>query len=167
MGLISIALFFIVRYINLYGNLYQWEVQDTATKTVISFFKITKYPPSLQYLLITLGPAFLLLYFMENVKNRITNFLLTFGRVPFFYYILHVFVIHIVAILGLLVTSKDWTIMIITREKLFQGKLAGYGYDLWIVYLVWIGIVLLLYPICRKYMHYKAAHKDKWWLSYL
>jgi uncharacterized membrane protein len=167
LGLSSIALFFIVRYINIYGNLYQWEVQDTATKTVISFFKITKYPPSLQYLLITLGPAFLFLYFMENVQNKITNFLLAFGRVPFFYYILHVLVIHGAAVVGLLLTSKDWTLMIITRQKLFEGKLAGYGYDLWIVYLVWIGVVLLLYPICKKYMKYKAAHKDKWWLSYL
>lgn len=167
LGLSCIGLFIIVRFANIYGNLYQWETQETLTKTVISFFKLTKYPPSLQYLLITLGPAFLLLYFMENIKNSLTNFFRTFGRVPFFYYIIHVFAIHIAAIIGLIITNKDWTLMIITRETLFQGKLGDYGYNLGIVYLVWIGIVLLLYPICRKYMRYKAANRDKWWLSYL
>ena len=167
LGLGCIGLFLILRFVNIYGNSYQWKTQETVSKTVISFFKLIKYPPSLQYLLITLGPAFLFLYFMENVKNRVTNFLLVFGRVPFFYYIIHVFAIHVVAILGLLITSKDWTLMIITKDTLFHGKLRDYGYDLWVVYLVWIGIVLLLYPICNAYMKYKAKNKDKWWLSYL
>lgn len=167
LGVSCVVLFFVLRVINLYGNPYQWEAQETLSKTILSFFKVTKYPASLQYLLITMGPAFLFLYFIENVKNKITHFLLIFGRVPFFYYIIHVFVIHVIAIIGLLLTSKDWKLMIFTKETFFQGKLKDYGYDLWIVYLVWIGIVLLLYPICKRYMIYKAKNKDKWWLSYL
>lgn len=166
-GVGAIALFFIVRGINVYGDLSPWAVQDTTTKTVMSFFKVSKYPPSLSFLLITLGPAFLFLLGMENVKNRFTNFLLVFGRVPFFYYIIHIFVIHTGAIIGLLITGGEWRNMIITNDVFQQGKLAGYGYSLWVVYLVWIGIVLFLYPICKWYMNYKANNKDKWWLSYL
>jgi uncharacterized membrane protein len=153
LGLGSITLFFILRGINIYGDLVPWSMQDTTTKTVFSFFSVTKYPPSLLYLCITLGPAMLFLYAFETTKNKITDFFLVFGRVPLFYYFLHVLVIH----------SFD---MIYT----FKGpslNLLNYGYSLGVVYLVWIGVVLFLYPFCKKYMKYKANNKDKWWLSYL
>jgi uncharacterized membrane protein len=166
-GLSATVLFFIVRGFNFYGDLAPWTYQETTEKTIISFFNVSKYPPSLAYLLITLGPALLFLYFIENIKNAITNFLLVFGRVPFFYYILHIFVIHIGAIIGLLVTGKDWKLMILNNETMQSGILQGYGYSLFTVYLIWIAIVLLLYPICKKYMKYKTNNKNKWWLSYL
>lgn len=166
-GLTSIVLFFIVRGINVYGNLTKWEVQDSITKTIISFFKLTKYPPSLAFILITMGPAFIFLATIENVKNKVVNFFLVFGRVPFFYYVLHIFVIHFFAIIGLLITGKDWQLMIIDNEAFTTNKLAGYGYSLGIVYLIWVFIVLLLYPICKKYMKYKSNNKNKWWLKYL
>lgn len=114
------------------------------------------------YILITLGPALLFLYFIETIKNAFTDFLLVLGRVPFFYYILHVFVIRIGAIVGLLLTEKDWKLMILDNETFMSGALQGYGYSLFSVYLVWIAIVLLLYPICKKYMQYKANNKNKW-----
>lgn len=166
-GLSSIALFFLLRTFNLYGDSSLWSPQETGEKSIISFFKLTKYPPSLLYLLITIGPALLFLYFIENIKNAATNFLLVFGRVPFFYYLLHVLVIHLFAILGLLITGKDWKLMILDNETFDSGALQGYGYSLFTVYLVWIAVVLLLYPITKKYMTYKANNKDKWWLSYL
>jgi len=166
-GLSATALFFILRGINIYGDLTPWTHQETTEKTIISFFNATKYPPSLAYLLITLGPALLFLYFIENIKNMITNSLLVFGRVPFFYYVLHIFIIHIGAIIGLLITGKDWKLMILDNETMNSGALRGYGYSLFTVYIVWISIVLILYPICKKYMTYKANNKDKWWLSYL
>ena len=166
-GLTSIALFFLLRTFNFYGDSSLWEFQETTGKTVISFFNVTKYPPSLAYILITLGPALLFLYIIETVKNAFTNFLLVFGRVPFFYYILHIFVIHIAAIIGLLITGKSWKLMILDYETFNSGALQGYGYSLGTVYLVWIAIVLLLFPICKIYMQYKANNKDKWWLSYL
>jgi hypothetical protein len=119
------------------------------------------------YLLITIGPALLFLYFIENIKNVATNFLLVFGRVPFFYYLLHVFIIHVAAMIGLVITGKDWKLMILTTETFTSGSLEGYGYSLPIVYVVWIMIVALLYPISKSYMKYKAKNKDKWWLSYL
>ena len=166
-GISATILFFVLRGFNFYGDLSPWVYQETTEKTIISFFNATKYPPSLAYILITLGPALLFLYFIEKIKNGFTNFLLVFGRVPFFYYFLHIFVIHISAIIGLLVTGKDWKLMILDNNTMNSGMLQGYGYSLFTVYLVWIVIILLLYPICKKYMTYKANNKDKWWLSYL
>jgi uncharacterized membrane protein len=166
-GLSAIALFFVFRGLNFYADLIPWTTQETTEKTIISFFNVSKYPPSLAYLLITLGPALLFLYAIENIKNTVTNFLLVFGRVPFFYYLLHIFVIHIGAIIGLLITGKDWKLMILDNYTMNSGLLKGYGYSLFTVYLVWVAIILLLYPISKKYMEYKANNKDKWWLSYL
>ncbi|AOW19911.1 DUF1624 domain-containing protein [Urechidicola croceus] len=167
LGLGAIIMFFIIRGINVYGDLVPWSVQDTTTKTVLSFFKVTKYPPSLAYLLITLGPALLFLYAFEKTKNKLTDFFLVFGRVPFFYYFLHVFVIHVLAIIGLIIFGGDWRDMIVTLEDFSTNTFANYGYPLWVVYLVWIGVIVLLYPFCKKYMIYKVNNKDKWWLSYL
>nr|WP_299069306.1 heparan-alpha-glucosaminide N-acetyltransferase domain-containing protein [uncultured Allomuricauda sp.] len=167
MGVGSIVLFFILRGVNIYGDLNPWEFQSTQAKTIISFFNATKYPPSLAYILMTLGPSFLFLRGIESIKNWFSEFLIVFGRVPFFYYIIHILVIHGFALLGLLITGKDWKLMILDNETMSSGALQGYGYPLWLVYLIWVGIVLFLYPICNKYMIYKLNNKGKWWLSYL
>lgn len=167
LGLGSIALFLIVRGINVYGDLVPWTEQRNGIYTFLSFLNVTKYPPSLAFVLVTLGPGFLFLYATENIKNKVTDFFLVFGRVPFFYYVLHVFVIHVAAIIGLLITGDDWTKMIFTQNVFTSNALEGYGYSLGITYLIWIGIVALLYVPCLKYMKYKAAHRNYWWLSYL
>lgn len=167
LGLGSLFLFVILRGFNVYGDLMPWSVQDTTTKSILSFFKVTKYPPSLLFLCITLGPAMLFLYAFENTKNKITDFFLVFGRVPLFYYFLHMLVIHILAIIGILIFGGNWQDMIVTGKSFMNETLKTYGYSLFIVYVVWISVVLLLYPLCKKYMTYKANNKDKWWLSYL
>jgi len=167
LGIGAIVLFLILRGINAYGDLVPWSIQKNNTFTVLSFFNVSKYPPSLAFLLITLGPGFLFLYATEKIKNRLTNFTIVFGRVPFFYYILHIFFIHLAALIGLIITGGNWKDMILNGETLTTNKMADYGYSLLVVYLVWIGIVLLLYPICKKYMTYKLNNKHKWWLSYL
>ena len=167
MGFAAIGLFFLLRSLNIYGDLVPWSMQDTTTKTIMSFFNLTKYPPSLLYLCITLGPSLLFLYAIETTKNKLTDFFLVFGRVPLFYYFLHIFVIHVFAILGILIFGGNWRDMILTAESFGNKNLSTYGYSLFVVYLVWIGIVLLLYPLSKKYMVYKANNKDKWWLSYL
>lgn len=107
------------------------------------------------------------LYAFENTKNKITDFFLVFGRVPLFYYFLHMLVIHILAIIGILIFGGNWQDMIVTGKSFMSETLKTYGYSLFIVYVVWISVVLLLYPLCKKYMNYKANNKDKWWLSYL
>ena len=167
MSIVAAALFFILRGINVYGDLVPWSVQKNMTYTILSFLNVTKYPPSLLYLLITIGPALLFLYLIENTKNKITNFFIVFGRVPLFYYFLHVFVIHLFAIIGILIFGGNWQDMILTADVFKNAKLINYGYSLLVVYLVWIGIIILLYPMCKKYMIYKLNNKEKWWLSYL
>ncbi|MFI0427890.1 DUF1624 domain-containing protein [Mariniflexile sp. HMF6888] len=167
MGLTAITLFFIIRGSNVYGDLVPWTIQDTSTKTILSFFNVSKYPPSLSYLLITLGPALLFLYGIETVKNKFTDFFLVFGRVPLFYYFLHVFVIHVLAIIGILIFDGNWQDMILTAEAFQNANLINYGYSLMVVYMVWAGVIILLYFPSKKYMVYKATNKDKWWLSYL
>lgn len=167
LGMGAIALFFIIRIINSYGDLVPWSYQNTSTKTVLSFFNVTKYPPSLLYLLITIGPSLLFLYAIEKAKNRITNFLLVFGRVPLFYYFLHVFVIHITAIIGVILLNDDGMELLSSVSGNHLPGLAKYGYSLFTTYMIWIAMVMLLYIPCKKYMIYKTNHKDKWWLSYL
>jgi len=167
LGLGSITLFFILRGINIYGDLVPWTSQDTTTKTIMSFFKVSKYPPSLLFLLMTIGPSMLFLYATENIKNKISNFFIAFGRVPLFFYFLHVLVIHIVAIVGILIFGGNWQDMILTADVFMNAKLINYGYPLYMVYIIWIALILLLYPFCKKYMIYKINHKEKWWLSYL
>lgn len=167
LGLGALMLFFVLRGFNIYGDPSPWQVQDSFSKSVFSFFRLTKYPPSLLYLLITMGPGLLFLWAIESIKNRLTDFFLVFGRVPMFYYLLHVFVIHILAMLLLMALGGNPKDLILTAEVFAQAKLINYGYSLTIVYVVWVAVVLMLYPLSKRYMQYKAAHRDQWWLSYL
>ncbi|MBT8377332.1 MAG: hypothetical protein KJO22_10710 [Bacteroidia bacterium] len=161
------TLFFVIRGINAYGDLVPWTSQKNTTYTILSFFNVTKYPPSLAFLLVTLGPALILLAGLENIKNRMTNFFLVFGRVPFMYYFLHVLVIHLLAMVAVVIQGRPWYDMIITSSNFKNALLIDYGFSLWVVYGVWISVILLLYPISKRYMIYKINHKEKWWLSYL
>ncbi|MEL6811507.1 MAG: heparan-alpha-glucosaminide N-acetyltransferase domain-containing protein [Bacteroidota bacterium] len=167
LGLGAIGLFLLLRGVNIYGDRILWSTQEHPVYTLLSFFQLTKYPPSLLFLLITLGPSLLFLLAVENIKNKITDFFVVYGRVPLFYYVIHVLVIHVAAILGILITGGDWTLMILTMDSFMNGSLAGYGYSLGLTYLIWMGIVAVMYPICLRYMKYKAANRDKKWLSYL
>lgn len=167
LGISLTGLFFIIRGINVYGDLVPWSTQKNGVYTFLSFMNVTKYPPSLVYVLITIGPSLLLLYFLENFNNRFSNYLIVFGRVPLFFYFLHVLVIHGLALLGMVIFGGEWQNMILTADVFRNAKLIDYGYSLWVVYWVWIGVILLLYPLCYKYMVYKITHKKYWWLSYL
>ena len=167
LGFSAIFLFISIRYINIYGNLTAWSYQNNGVYTLLSFFNTTKYPPSLVFTLMTLGPAMLFLYAIESVKNWVTNILVVIGRVPFFYYIIHLYVIHLIGMIGLIVLGEDWEEIIYTPQRFSSGFLADKGFDLWVTYLIWIITVVLLYPLCNMYMKYKANNKDKWWLSYL
>ena len=167
LGLGAILLFFILRIVNVYGDLSPWTTQDTLANTVISFFNVTKYPPSLIYTMMTVGPALLFLYGIESIKNRFTDIMLVFGRVPFFYYILHLYLIHIIGIIGLVILGENWQELIMTVDRFKSGYLFNIGFDLWVTYLVWVLVILILFPFCKMYMIYKSKKKDKWWLSYL
>jgi uncharacterized membrane protein len=167
LGLGATLLFFIVRGINVYGDLVPWSHQRNFTYTVLSFFNVTKYPPSLTFLLMTLGPSLLFLYATDEWKNKLTDVFVVFGRVPLFFYFFHIFIIHLSAMLGLLMSGRNCLDMILNNQLMDSGRLITYGYSLRVVYLVWIAVVLSLYPFCKWYMEYKSSHRDKWWLSYL
>lgn len=167
-GAFCLALFIVLRYTNLYGDPVKWSVQKNALFTLLSFIKVSKYPPSLLYLLLTLGSAFLFLSFTEKTKGSVVNVVSVYGRVPMFYYLIHIYIIHLIAIAASLFTpGQNWKIWFLTKPIWFTTDLKGYGFSLPVAYLVWIGIVAALYPLCKRYDAYKQANKGKWWLSYL
>ena len=164
----AIALFVLIRFLNVYGDPAPWSQQPSAFNTFLSFIKTTKYPPSLLYALMTLGPAVLFLAFAENIKNSVSKIISVYGRVPMFYYILHIFIIHISTLVAAeLFTNFSWKVWILKEPLWFTQTLKGYGFSLGIVYLVWLAIVIAVYPLCKWYDKYKQSHKEKWWLSYL
>ena len=165
-GIAAIMLFFTIRLINGYGNPKHWQAYEELSKTVFSFMDPLKYPPSLAYLLMTLGPALLVLANTEQLRGRISYFFKVFGRVPFFYYILHLYVIHGLAVITAELTGFGWESMILKKWVTLSEQLDGYGFSLPYVYLIWILVVLALYPLCKKFSEYKMAHKEKKWLSY-
>ena len=165
-GLSAIVLFVILRWTNLYGNPSDRGYFDSFSKNLISFLNPAKYPPSLMYVLMTLGAALLFLANTENLKGKLVGFFSTFGRVPFFYYILHLYLIHLLALLFAALSGFDWHRLILPNWISFID-LKGYGFSLLVVYIIWIGVILALYPLCKKFDKYKQSHKEKWWLSYL
>lgn len=166
-GVSALLVFLVLRFTNWYGDPVPFERYDTISQDLISFLNPSKYPPSLLYLLMTLGVACLFLGNSEKLKGGIVNFFSTFGRVPFFYYILHIYLIHLIGMLFAQLAGFGWQKMVFSTWIFFDPSMQGYGFSLWVVYAVWIGLILLLYPICRKFDKYKQAHKEKWWLSYL
>lgn len=164
LGLVCILLFILIRLTNVYGDASKWSHQKTPVFTVLSFINVTKYPPSLLYILMTIGPAILFLAFTEKPLNKFENVIETYGRVPMFYYLIHFYVIHIAAIIAGLVSG-------FTLNQIFNftpdHPIPDYGFKLWVVYVVWLSIVALLYPFCKRYAKYKFSHPEKWWLSYL
>lgn len=165
-GIVSIVCFLFLRFYNLYGNPTPWKDYGLLSKNLISFLNPAKYPPSLHYLLMTLGVAFLFLANSEKLKGKWVDFFSTFGRVPFFYYIIHLYLIHILALLLAVFTGYGWQVMILEDWVTETNALKGFGFPLWLVYVVWLMVVLILYPFCKKFDIYKQSNKDKWWLSY-
>lgn len=166
-GLMAIIVFVLFRWTNLYGDPNPFKHYGNFSQGLISFLNPSKYPPSLLYLLMTLGAAFLFLANSEKLKGNIVNFFSTFGRVPFFYYILHIYLLHIIAMLFAQLSGFGWQKMVLSTFISFEPDMKGYGFSLWVVYAVWIAIIFMLYPLCKKFDRYKQAHKEKWWLSYL
>ncbi|SRR5579871_622708 len=167
LGLSSIALFVILRFINVYGDPVRWTQRRSAAFTLLSFLNTTKYPPSLLFLLMTLGPAILLLWAIDGGTPRWIKPTLVFGRVPMFYYLLHIPLIHLLAVvvcyaryrqIHWMFESNDLSSFPITSPP-------GWGYSLPVVYLIWLAVVLALYPVCRWFAGVRQRHSDPW-LSY-
>ena len=161
--------FVVIRAINLYGDPNPWQHQASKLFTVLSFLRTTKYPPSLDFLLMTLGPALIALAWLERPRFSPDNPLIVFGRVPFFYYVLHLAVAHLIVIgMNFVRYGRAPFLWLAPPSMGGDAKLfpPNYGYPLWAVYVVWIAVLLLLYPICRWFARLKQRRHD-WWLSYL
>ena len=167
-GASAIVLFIVLRYSNLYGDPVKWSEQKNGFFTFLSFIKVNKYPPSLLYLLMTLGSACLFLAFTEKLQNGVVKVVSVYGRVPMFYYLIHIYIIHLIAITASALTpGQDWHLWVLKTPIWFTTDLKGYGFSLPVAYLVWVAIVVGLYPLCKRYDIYKQTYKEKWWLSYL
>ncbi len=168
-GISALALFGVLRASNVYGDPKPWSVQSDAVRTVLSFVNCTKYPPSLLYLLMTLGAALCFLAYADYLPKAVTKPLAVFGRVPLFYYLLHLPLLHGLAVAFSFVRygKADW---LYQDSFALQGSKhplpAGYGYELWVVYLVWAAAVVLLYPACRWFADVKRRKRNPA-LSYL
>ena len=161
LGAVLTAAFVVLRALNVYGDPARWSVQRDWLFTILSFLNCTKYPPSLLFLLMTLGPALLLLGALENGIPRAMRWVVVFGRVPFFYYLLHLLLIDIVAVV--FAVSRYGAR---TPEVFAKGLPPDWGYHLPVIYVIWIGLIAALYPVCRWYAGVKARSRSPW-LSYL
>lgn len=158
--------FIVLRAINIYGDAAHWSPQTTAVKTALSFLAVSKYPPSLLFLMMTLGPALLFLgSFDGRRRGALARFFIVYGRVPLFFYLLQWIVTHSLAILAGRIAGRP-TDYLFTNIGLAPPPAPGSGFGLGVVYLLWILGVALLYPLCRWYAGVKARRED-WWLSYL
>jgi uncharacterized membrane protein len=159
-----IILFIALRYTNVYGDPVPWERQHQWWRTILSFVNCHKYPPSLLYLLMTLGPAIFVMPWLENVYTRTSIAFSVFGRVPMFYYILHIYLIHAMALVTGLIFGYP-AILFTSNNTLFGGA-NGWGFSLDVVYGFWVLAIMLLYYPCKWYMRVKMRYSN-WWLSYI
>lgn len=166
-GFVATLLFLVLRQFNLYGEPFPRQILDSSTFTLISFLNTTKYPPSLHFLLMTMGPALIFLALIEHAGPRGTNPLVVFGRVPFFFYIVHIYLIHGLAMVTLAFTGWDWRDYILSAPRFQSGRLIDFGFGLEAVYAIWGIVVVMLYPLCRWYQQVRQNHPEKRWLSYL
>ena len=162
-GLALTAAFVLLRALDVYGDPNPWQAQPGGTTaTVIDFLNTTKYPPSLDFLLMTLGPAAVLCAVADRFAGRFKEVLIVFGRVPFAFYVTHVLLIHTLSVvLGVIQGFRVRQML-----TLFFFYPRGYGVGLPSVYTVWLLVIVLLYPFCKWVSEVKARRRD-WWLSYL
>ncbi|HKO79940.1 MAG TPA: heparan-alpha-glucosaminide N-acetyltransferase domain-containing protein [Chitinophagaceae bacterium] len=164
-GLAAIALFIVTRMPNIYGDTSAWSQQKNTLYTLMSFINVTKYPPSLDFILLFLGFMFLIISAAEGVKNKFTDIAGVYGKTPLFYFILHWYVIHpLMFVIAFLQGFKSSDLVFGTN--LGRPK-AGSGVELGLIYLIWISVIILFYPLCKWYGNYKIKHKEKKWLRYL
>ncbi|HTS56108.1 MAG TPA: heparan-alpha-glucosaminide N-acetyltransferase domain-containing protein [Terriglobales bacterium] len=168
LGFALTVAFIVVRDINIYGDPTPWSRQSSSLFTILSFINTTKYPPSLDFLLMTLGPALAILGWLERFHFSLNNPLIVFGRVPFFYYGAHLLVAHLLAIAMNFLRYGPTSFLLLappsmgSPSELFPPD---YGFPLWTVYAVWVVVLLLLYPACRWFARLKQRRNDRW-LSY-
>lgn len=167
LGLGLTTAFLVIRGANIYGDLHPWSMQRTPLFTAFSFINCQKYPPSLSYLLMTLGPAILFLRLLDRHLGKLWRPLIVFGRVPMFYYLLHLYLIHGIAVLISYARHGGPSGLFYGPVDDFQSMYpANYGFGLAGIYTIWLIVILLLYTLCRWWADLKQRRREVW-LSYL
>jgi uncharacterized membrane protein len=161
-GVAATVAFLVLRGAGIYGDPNPWQAQDTMIGTLFDFLNVTKYPPSLLFLLMTLGPASMLCAFAGRVPDAVKRPLIVFGRAPFAFYVAHLYLIHSFAV-GLGVIQGFDAADFLTYGFFFPE---GYGVGLPGTYAVWLLVVAILHPLCKWVAAVKDRRRD-WWLSYL
>lgn len=166
-GISCISLFLILRSLNLYGNPFPRAVYENSVYSFLSLLNVQKYPPSLHFVLLTLGPALIFLSLKDRYSSKISSFIMIYGRVPFFYYLMHMLLIHLLSMV--LFLSRGHGFFEQTEDIYgipFRYMILGEGYSLSVVYVCWIMIVVVLYPVCKWFDKIKRSRKNSL-LSYL
>ena len=163
-GALAIVAFVILRALGGYGDPVPWAPQRMSALTAASFLNLRKYPPSLLFLLMTLGPALVLLALAERWRGAVARFLSVYGQVPLFFYVAHIFVAHALAMLLAFAQSGQWRRIAVITD--LPNLPAWYGLSLPGVYLAWLMVVVVLFVPCRRFARMKAVRRD-WWLKYL
>ena len=159
----------VLRALNVYGDPAPWSHQNSALFTFLSFLNTTKYPPSLLFLLMTLGPALIVLSRLDTMRFAESNPLVVFGRVPFFYYASHLALAHLFALALTFFRYGRASFLFLpppsmgSPSELFP---TDFGFPLWVTYAVWSAVLAILYPACLWFSRLKQRRRD-WWLSYL
>jgi uncharacterized membrane protein len=161
--------FVLLRFLNVYGDPQPWSSQASPAFTILSFLRCSKYPPSLNFLLMTLGPAMLIWSWLDRLVLSRNNPLVVFGRVPLFYFIVHLYVMH--ALSYVFALARYGNVSFLSHPTPSMGGSTdlyppGYGYDLPAVYGVWVLVVVLMYPACLYLSRLKEHRRDRW-LSYI
>jgi uncharacterized membrane protein len=179
MGLSMLAAFFVLRFFNFYGDFAgsavgpggvvpAWRDQTTLGAQIMVFFDVQKYPPSLQFTLVTLGFIFTIWPLLSRLRGPVASFFNTFGAVPFFFYVLHIYLIHLLAMAANAAAGRNVSGLFDYMTKGFLGspEVDGLGFPLFGVYIAWFAVLAIMYPLCRYWQALKARRND-WWLSYL
>jgi uncharacterized membrane protein len=162
----AIAVFCVVRAINGYGDPAPWRAYPSAGATVMSFFNVSKYPPSLLYVLITLGVSLLCMLGFQRLRGLLARVLLAYGRTPLFTYVLHIYVVHGASLVAAMLAGYPASYHANFLADPFRLFKAGFGFNLLAVYVAWLVILVALYPASRWFAALKRRRRE-WWLSYL
>jgi len=167
-GIAAILFFITLRFANIYGDPGPWNHQENGVKTFFSFMNVQKYPPSLLFLCATIGPALIFLALVKNTAGKLSTIISVYGRVPFFYFIVHLYILHLAQIITYLARGHSFAEgMKSSSSAIVKFTMPGEGYSLFAVYGIWIALVFIMYLLCKWYDNYKKNHREKWWLSYL
>ena len=164
-GLAGLGLFGGLRIWNVYGDRFPWSATPFTRNFWFEFWDVSKYPPSLQYILATLGISAILFWCLDRwATGTLKKMLLTFGRVPMFFYVLHLFTVHLVAV-GLFLI-EGMPLSDLGKADTPFGIPSGYGYGLPMLYVIWLVLIVVTYFPCRWFENVKAKNKGQWWVSY-